>query len=74
MRYLIVLMLAACGTISAPEGSGKFFTIEHRMNRFQDAMTGAKEHCAAMGLEARHLGTDRGALVERLSRFECVPK
>ena len=72
MRYLIVLLLAACGPIQVRPDAGRYFTIEHGTARFQDAMEGARRNCAAMGMDVRHLGTDRGEFL--MSRFECVPK
>lgn len=73
MRYLIVLLLlAACGPIQVRPDAGRYFTIEHGTARFQDAMEGARRHCAQMGMDVRHLGTDRGEML--MSRFECVSK
>jgi hypothetical protein len=72
MRYLLVLLLAACGPIQVRPDAGRFFTIEHGTERFQDAMAGARQHCSSIGMDARHLGTDRGVYL--LSRFECVAR
>lgn len=73
MRYLsVLLLLAACGPIQVRPDAGRYFTIEHGSARFQDAMEGARQHCAREGLAARHLGTDRAEYM--LSRFECVAR
>ena len=74
MRFIALSMVlaTACTPIEVRPDAGLFFTIEHGSARFQDAMEGARRHCAAMGMDARHLGTDRGEFM--LSRFECVPK
>jgi hypothetical protein len=73
MRYLLVLMLTGCGAIQPRSDAGRHFTLEHGTARFGDAMDGARIHCAAMGLGAKHLGTDRGGVL-LMSRFECVPR
>jgi hypothetical protein len=70
MRYLVVLLLAGCGAIQVHPDAGRYFTIEHGTARFGDAMEGARQHCARMGLSARHLGTDVAYMA--MSRFECV--
>lgn len=71
MRYtLIVLLLAGCAIQVRPD-AGKSFTLEHGTKRFSDAMAAAGKHCAQMGLQAKHLGTDRPGN-KALSRFECV--
>lgn len=72
MRNAIFLavLLAGCGPIQVRPDVGRYFTIEHGTARFQDAMEGARQHCARMGMRVRHLGTDRGELL--MSRFECV--
>lgn len=72
MRCLVVLLLVGCGPIVPRPDAGRHFTLEHGTARFQDAMEGARQHCARMGMGVRHLGTDRGGLL--LSRFECVEK
>jgi hypothetical protein len=74
MRYLIVLMLAGCGTIQVPDSDGKRFTIEHNRANFSGALSGAKDHCAKLGMKAEHIGTDRSEPSYNLSRFECVAK
>jgi hypothetical protein len=72
MRFaLLVLLLAGCGSIQPGPGTGRHFTLAHGSMRFGDAMQGASEHCARLGLQARHLGTDNGGGL-LLSRFECV--
>lgn len=73
MRYLVVLLLAGCGPIQVHPTTGRNFTIEHGTERFGDAMQGAQQHCAGMGMAARHLGTDRGGAL-LLSRFECASR
>lgn len=72
MRYLpVALILAGCSApMKVPDDAGRDFTIEHSSVGFEFAMAGAKEHCAKMGMRARHLGTDRAQML--LSRFECV--
>lgn len=70
MTAALALVLAACGPVQVRPDAGRFFTIEHGTARFQDAMEGARQHCARIGMQARHLGTDRAELL--LSRFECV--
>lgn len=74
MRYvLLALALSGCamGPIAVDERVGNNFTIEHGTARFQDAMAGAQQHCARRGMNAKHLGTDRGGEL-LLSRFECA--
>lgn len=73
MRALLVglVLLAGCGPIRPDPSVGRHFTIEHGTARFHDAMAGAREHCAALGMRARHLGSDRAYMM--LSRFECTP-
>lgn len=68
----LVFLLTGCGAIQVQPQAGKYFSIEHGTARFGDAMAGARQHCARMGMQPRHLGTDRGYLL--ISRFECVEK
>jgi hypothetical protein len=79
-RHLLVLALVA-GCSAAPiqpsPDAGKSFALEHASYRFSNAVQGAEEHCARMGLRAEHTGTERlipmltvhGLMV---SWFECV--
>lgn len=75
MRYLFVLLLAGC-SVAKPDSGETHWTTMHTSDHFPRAMSDAKEHCAAMGMEARHLGSDMISSVNGrvLSRFECVPK
>jgi hypothetical protein len=74
MRYaLLLVFLAGCGTIRPPEDSGRYFTIQHGTARFSDAYAGAKQHCAKMGMDTQHLGTDH-LMMGDASRFQCMPK
>jgi hypothetical protein len=77
MRSLVVLvflLLTACAPLRVDPSAGRYFTIGHAFPRFEAAMDAAQKHCAKMGMQARHLGTDRAGAPGNLSRFECVPR
>ena len=73
LRILAVLLLTGCGAIMPRADAGRYFTLEHGTARFGDAMDGASQHCARMGMSARHIGTDMGGVL-LMSRFECVER
>lgn len=73
VAFALLFAIAGCGQMQVHPDAGRSFTLEHGTARFQDAMQGARDHCAGMGLSAKHLGTDRGGAL-LLSRFECVPR
>jgi hypothetical protein len=71
MRYLLVLLLAGC--ITVPKDAGKYFSLEHGQMMFGDALSAARNHCKAMGMDTRHMGTDHVGIYS-VSRFECVQR
>lgn len=73
IALLATLLLVGCGPIQVNPNAGRNFTIQHGTERFNDAMVGAQQHCASMGMTTKHLGTDRGGSL-LLSRFECIAR
>lgn len=67
---LAASLLSGCGSIPPTHSSGRYLTTQHGTARFPDALQGAAEYCAKLGLGVRHLGTDTPAMA--ISRFECV--
>ena len=63
---------AGCGTIQPTHAEGRYITTQHGVGRFQDALEGAKQYCAKLGLRVRHLGTETP--FKSISRFECIEK
>ena len=72
MRFIALLLVAGCSS-AVVKPDAKFFTIEHGTVRFGSAMSQATRHCEALGMGARHLGTQETGFY-MVSRFECVPK
>lgn len=75
MRFLFVLLLAGC-SVAKPDSGATHWTTMHTSDHFPRAMLNAKEHCADMGMDARHLGSDVISSINArvLSRFECVAR
>lgn len=67
--FVLFYLLAGCTTMHP---TGKSLTVTHAFPNFSAAAEKARVYCASMGLEAHHLGTDRGGAAGMLSRFECV--
>lgn len=67
---LAVGCVSSCGTIQPTQASGRFITTQHGTARFNDAYQGARDYCAKLGLDVRHLGTDTP--LQSISRFECI--
>jgi hypothetical protein len=69
---LILILLSGCA-LKLPDPGARHWTTRHASNHFDRAMLDAKSHCAGMGLQAKHLGSDVIPAVTALvlSRFEC---
>jgi hypothetical protein len=67
---LAASLASGCGTIQPTHAEGRYVTTQHGVGRFQDALEGARQHCAKLGLGVRHLGTETP--FKSISRFECI--